>query len=388
MSISICTRTKKSSIEIYNINEKIKQLPLKYLSSYTLTLTEQQISDLTSKGFVQVSITNFVQFNQAKYIKLTLGRKIILLEPQAETDGVAIFGASFVSNPGMIQLIPRDETTAVLHMQNVTLSMLENDAGFITQDDVNLTNYYTKTETNGLIPTATSELTNDSDFLTTANADTKYAKLSVYGDTTINIGRAENSSRGDNSVTFGGTNNIASGTNSVAIGSNITITGGHSFAAGSEITLEGNDSHAEGYQTSVSGDYSHAEGQYTEVTGNCSHAEGWSTKVTNNYSHAEGHLTTAAGECQHVQGKHNIEDAESVYAHIVGNGNYVSGIRSNAHTLDWDGNAWFAGDVYVKSTSGTNKDEGSIKLATEEYVNNALKDTLQLVDLQPYEPIS
>ena len=45
--------------------------------------------------------------------------------------------------------------------------------------------------------------------------------------------------------------------------------------------------------------------------------------------------------------------------------------RSNAATVDWSGNAWFAGDVYVGSTSGTNKDEGSKKLATEEYVDNA-----------------
>ena len=37
------------------------------------------------------------------------------------------------------------------------------------------------------------------------------------------------------------------------------------------------------------------------------------------------------------------------------------------------GDAWFAGDVYVGSTSGTNKDEGSKKLATEEYVNNLYK---------------
>jgi hypothetical protein len=67
-----------------------------------------------------------------------------------------------------------------------------------------------------------------------------------------------------------------------------------------------------------------------------------------------------------VQGKYNITDATS--AHIVGNGN--SSIRSNAHTLDWNGNAWFSGDVYIKSTSGTNKDAGSKKLATEEYVDS------------------
>lgn len=61
-----------------------------------------------------------------------------------------------------------------------------------------------------------------------------------------------------------------------------------------------------------------------------------------------------------------MEDSGGVYAHIVGNGTDNS--RSNAHTLDWSGNAWFAGDVYVGSTSGTNKDDGSVKLATVDEV--------------------
>jgi hypothetical protein len=87
----------------------------------------------------------------------------------------------------------------------------------------------------------------------------------------------------------------------------------------------------------------------------------------------EGYGTRAAGDGQHVQGTWNIEDAESMNIHIVGNG-MDDDTRSNAHTLDWDGNAWFAGDVYVHSTSGTNKDEGSKKLATEEYVTNNLSN--------------
>lgn len=38
---------------------------------------------------------------------------------------------------------------------------------------------------------------------------------------------------------------------------------------------------------------------------------------------------------------------------------------------DEEGNAWFAGDVYVGSTSGVNKDEGSKKLATEDFVKTS-----------------
>lgn len=53
------------------------------------------------------------------------------------------------------------------------------------------------------------------------------------------------------------------------------------------------------------------------------------------------------------------------FAHVVGNGRSENE-RSNAHTLDWEGNAWFAGDVYVKSTSGKNRDNGSLRLVTTE----------------------
>lgn len=41
--------------------------------------------------------------------------------------------------------------------------------------------------------------------------------------------------------------------------------------------------------------------------------------------------------------------------------------------MEVNGEAWFAGDIYVGSASGTNKDEGSKKVATEEYVENLYK---------------
>lgn len=107
------------------------------------------------------------------------------------------------------------------------------------------------------------------------------------------------------------------------------------------------------------GKYAQAFGENTIASGIHSHAEGSGTTASNTNSHAEGGYTKASGENQHVQGKYNITD--TISAHIVGNGSGSSN-RSNAHTLDWNGNAWFAGDVYTGSTSGTNKDDGSIKL--------------------------
>jgi hypothetical protein len=77
--------------------------------------------------------------------------------------------------------------------------------------------------------------------------------------------------------------------------------------------------------------------------------------------------TTAEGAAQLVQGKYNVVD--SSYAHIVGNGSSGTD-RSNAYTLDWSGNASFAGDV-----KSNNK-----KLATEEYVKSEIEG---LVDTAP-----
>jgi hypothetical protein len=138
--------------------------------------------------------------------------------------------------------------------------------------------------------------------------------------------------------------------------------GDQSHTEGYVTTAFGYCSHAEGYQTTASGEESHSEGGWTTASGSYSHAEGCQTTVSGLGSHAEGYYTTASGSYQHVQGKCNIEDTTNSYAHIVGNGYSVP---SNAHTLDWNGNAWFAGDVYVGSTSGKDKDEGSKKLVTE-----------------------
>jgi len=65
-------------------------------------------------------------------------------------------------------------------------------------------------------------------------------------------------------------------------------------------------------------------------------------------------------------GVYGIPDTEGKYVHTTGNGRSEDE-RSNAHTIDWAGNAWFAGDVYV---GGTGQDDPDAKrLATIEDVN-------------------
>lgn len=143
-------------------------------------------------------------------------------------------------------------------------------------------------------------------------------------------------------------------------------------------TASGGFSHAEGSSTTASGNFSHAEGAHTIASGHWSHAEGYHTDATARWSHAEGYATTAASDAQHVQGKFNIVDTENKYAHIVGNGSSNSNLV-NIHTLDWNGNANFAGDVYV---GNANENKSGKKLATEEYV-----DSIELITVDDIDAI-
>lgn len=180
--------------------------------------------------------------------------------------------------------------------------------------------------------------------------------------------------------------NGSSGIASHSEGYNTSASGKYSHAEGKSSKSIGESSHAEGYQCSAQNESSHAEGYRTKAIGSVSHAEGYSTEASNSYSHAEGTSSKASGitshaegdgsissgryshaegrqseskgqtshaegwytiatsENSHVEGKNNIEDADKKYAHIIGNG-YSNTTRSNAHTVDWDGNAWYAGAV-------------------------------------------
>ena len=183
-----------------------------------------------------------------------------------------------------------------------------------------------------------------------------------------------------NSITVG-TRNAADaiGQYSFSSGKRNTASGNNSHAEGFDTVASGEDSHAEGFNTTASGEDAHAEGYGTTALGESSHAEGNITLASGLYSHAEGDNTIAKGRSQHAEGKFNVEDTANAYAHIVGNGSSNTA-RSNAHTLDWSGNAWYAGDVFV---GGNGQDDTNVdKLATEEYVNNSI--LLEMYDGIPY----
>ena len=248
-----------------------------------------------------------------------------------------------------------------------------------------------------------------------ANDDTdKYMiKENPEGSGSFSMNRKAGSKVGKNSSVLG-ENCIASGTASHSEGSGCEAKDSYTHAEGRDTHAENGQAHAEGYgtyakglcahaegcTTQANGHYthseglnttagqsaSHAEGESTTTWGQAAHAEGYSTYAQNKASHAEGIGTMALQDAQHAQGKYNIGDDTNTYAHIVGNGTSDAS-RSNAHTLDWNGNAWFAGDVTATDDNGDEvslKETKPSKSATGRTIS--LKDSadLPLVDLKIY----
>ena len=155
-----------------------------------------------------------------------------------------------------------------------------------------------------------------------------------------------------------GQSSVSSGQASHAEGYGGTASGNYSHVEGESNTASGRCAHAEGNNTSASSNYTHTEGRNTTASDQYAHAEGFGTIASSETAHAENCYTTASGFAshaeglytiasqshQHVQGKYNIEDENGRYAHIVGGGTSDSD-RKNIHTLDWYGNAKFAGEV-------------------------------------------
>ena len=260
------------------------------------------------------------------------------LHPYLEgSDNSVFFYSNYIDNSRVIGTGILIDAEGNITNESYQLGHLSDTTIHITADErekwngVNLDNYYTKTETDELLDTK-------------ANTENPVFSGSLSMNAATEPGFA-----------------------AVALGFVNKATGMYSLAEGMGTQATGDASHAEGTGTKAPGYAAHAEGSGTEASNVGSHAEGANTIASGYGSHAEGKGTIASGQGQHVEGTFNLEDSTAM--HIVGNGTSETK-RSNAHTLSSTGEAWFAGDIYVGSTSGTNRDEGSKKLATEEYVDN------------------
>lgn len=170
-----------------------------------------------------------------------------------------------------------------------------------------------------------------------------------------------------------GYKNTASNDFTFAMGMNTTANAVAAHAEGGFTVANASYSHAEGFKSISTGQYSHVEGIVCESSGQGSHAEGYYTVASGERSHSEGCFTEAASQYQHVQGKYNVVDSTGAYAHIVGNGANKNA-RSNAHTLDWKGNGWYAGKLSQEGTPTEDKD-----LATKKYVDDNMTTAINEV---------
>ena len=153
-------------------------------------------------------------------------------------------------------------------------------------------------------------------------------------------------------------------TNSIIIG-NGKNSGDNSLTIGFGNTNQGNYSETQGTNNQALAINSHSEGLNNIAGGMHSHAEGVDTEVTPKGigAHTEGIHTIANAEAQHVSGKYNIKDSEEKYLEIVGNG--TSSNRSNARTLDINGNEYISGKITVGKQPTAPND-----VATKQYVDN------------------
>lgn len=191
-------------------------------------------------------------------------------------------------------------------------------------------------------------VTDSNNVTLTSRIDAKMNKENPTGTGTLSINR-------DSSGSY------LTGTNSVAVGYQNVATSNSAFAEGYQTKAQGLYSHSEGYQTTAGAQSSHAEGNTTNASGQNSHAEGNATTASGLNSHAEGLGTIAQGQNQSVSGKYNVADTSNTFATIIGNGTSTS--KNNAAAIDWNGNLYLKGNLYVGGSSA-NATGGSIAISS------------------------
>ncbi len=165
-----------------------------------------------------------------------------------------------------------------------------------------------------------------------------------------NVFGAGNIISANNSIIVG-TNNEISSTWSAILGHGNIVSGTISVAVGYANTVSGESAVAAGYANTVSGGGAVAVGFANTASGNYSFAGNRNTEAVGTYSTAHGRRTISNHKSQFVFGECNVADASSeasnargTYVEIVGNGTSDSA-RSNARTLDWNGNESLAGGL-------------------------------------------
>ena len=140
----------------------------------------------------------------------------------------------------------------------------------------------------------------------------------------------------------------------MAIGHYSTASGDWSFAGGSKGTG--------GVNSTAGGKQSLSFGLSTQALGNSSQAFGQATIANTVFSTTFGNNTISTGRASMVIGQYNIEDTSDTteysmygsnarkYLFTIGNGT-ADNARSNALTVDWNGNTTIAGSLTLNGTT-------------------------------------
>ena len=206
-----------------------------------------------------------------------------------------------------------------------------------------LSNYYTKTETDNAITAATS--TKQDTLVSGTNIKTINGET-LLGEGNITIqggggGKAIEAGRGI-SITTGETADTVSFSLPISAG-----TGTNSIIEGLGTFASGKYSHAEGGTTSAKGIASHSEGMNARAKGVASHAEGSETYANGIASHAEGNGTITNNASEHASGQYNNSVSASTTFGDSGNTLFSVGngteneARHNAFEIRQNG------DIYI-----------------------------------------
>ena len=195
------------------------------------------------------------------------------------------------------------------------------------------------------------------------------ADKSLYGDTTINVGRKAETDVGEYST--------AEGYYTIASGNSSHAEGGGTIASG-------DFSHAEGRNTTASGIGSHAEGSGILAIGESSHAGGIYATAFGNRSFSHGNYTNATHDDEIAFGKFNQSNDDTLFS--VGDGTSDSA-RHNAFEITTDGGKLHDKDIATTDliltelpANGGNADTvGGVGIANLRQITQTVINTLPAV---------
>ena len=211
-----------------------------------------------------------------------------------------------------------------------------------------LSNYYTKTETDNAITAATS--TKQDTLVSGTNIKT------INGETLLGEGNITIQGGGGKAIEAGRGISITTGETADTVSFNLPIsagTGTNSIIEGVGTFASGNYSHAEGGTTSAKGIASHSEGMNARAKGVASHAEGSETYANGIASHAEGNGTITNNASEHASGQYNNSVSASTTFGDSGNTLFSVGNGTDNNSKHNAFEIRQNGDIYIADTNDT-----------------------------------